>query len=449
MNQTPLEQISTLRIGTVDSVSPDRIEVSIDISAPESIALNTGTPRPFPRVNDYLLIPVDESFITGQVEWLTVERSAFPKRSGMRDFGLVDLPYPLRKLRLNPLGTLRIRRESEDFVFRRGADVLPTVGEAVLLPTSNQLRAIVESGEGNRVRIGTSLIAGNAGVYVDPNRLFGRHVAILGNTGSGKSCSVAGLIRWSLEQAQSWKDSQDSTVDQTAAPEDVPHLNSRFIVLDPNGEYASAFQESNSSIRTRVFKVNPDTDKGEVPLKVPLWFWNTTEWFSFARASSQAQQPLLRRALREVKNAQVGINHTFTERRTLELRRYLSSRMISLAGSLRTGEFQTEESRFGFRLLAIATDLTTKNAEFTDINLDPIIDAINEALGRRYHEFYAPDGNFVQYYRAFTEDDISGIVDALSAAVAGLGGVTYGEGQSEDAPLPFSPNPPKCAVTAP
>ena len=158
MNQTPLEQISTLRIGTVDSVSPDRIEVSIDISAPESIALNTGIPRPFPRVNDYLLIPVDESFITGQVEWLTVERSAFPKRSGMRDFGLVDLPYPLRKLRLNPLGTLRMRRESEDFVFRRGADVLPTVGESVLLPTSNQLRAIVESGEGNRVRIGTSLI---------------------------------------------------------------------------------------------------------------------------------------------------------------------------------------------------------------------------------------------------------------------------------------------------
>ena len=137
MNQTPLEQISTLRIGTVDSVSPDRIEVSIDISAPESIALNTGIPRPFPRVNDYLLIPVDESFITGQVEWLTVERSAFPKRSGMRDFGLVDLPYPLRKLRLNPLGTLRMRRESEDFVFRRGADVLPTVGEHL-------------SGEGNR-----------------------------------------------------------------------------------------------------------------------------------------------------------------------------------------------------------------------------------------------------------------------------------------------------------
>jgi DNA helicase HerA-like ATPase len=38
----------------------------------------------------------------------------------------------------------------------------------------------------------------NAAVYVDPDKLYGRHLAVLGNTGSGKSCSVAGLIRWSL-----------------------------------------------------------------------------------------------------------------------------------------------------------------------------------------------------------------------------------------------------------
>ena len=70
-----------------------------------------------------------------------------------------------------------------------------------MLPTETQLRSIVESGERRRVKIGTSPLAGDAEVCVDPNRLFGRHLAVLGNTGSGKSCSVAGLIRWSLEQA--------------------------------------------------------------------------------------------------------------------------------------------------------------------------------------------------------------------------------------------------------
>jgi DNA helicase HerA-like ATPase len=287
MSQAPFEQAESLRIGTVDFVSPDEIKVALDIEAPESVALNAGSPRLFPRVNGYLLIPVDEGFLVGQVEWLTVERSAFPKRRGMQDFGLVDLPYPLRRLSLNPLGTLRARLNRADFVFRRGADSLPSVGTPVRLPTEVQLRSIVGSGERRRVKIGTSPLAGDAEVYVDPNRLFGRHLAVLGNTGSGKSCSVAGIIRWSLEQAQQ------------ARQEGVP--NARFIVLDPNGEYSRAFG-NDSSIKARIFKVNPGN--GELALKVPLWFWNSAEWCSFTQASARTQRPTLIHALRFVRDGQ-------------------------------------------------------------------------------------------------------------------------------------------------
>src|SRR5690606_31306073 len=114
-------------------------------------------------------------YLVGQVEWLTVERSPFPKRRGMQDFGLVDLPYPLRRLSLNPLGMLRARASGNCYVFRRGADSLPSVGAPVLLPTEVQLRSIIESGERRRVEIGTSPLAGDAKVCVDPDRLFGRH----------------------------------------------------------------------------------------------------------------------------------------------------------------------------------------------------------------------------------------------------------------------------------
>ena len=226
MSAVPAEYAGSLRVGTVDFVSPDEVKVALDVEAPESVALVAGAPRPFPRVNGYLLIAVDEAFLVGQVEWLSVESSPFPKRRGMEDFGLVDLPYPVRRLRLNPLGTLRTPAAGR-YVFRRGADALPSVGAAVVLPTENQLRSIVESGERRRVMIGKSPLAGDAEVRIDPNRLFGRHLAVLGNTGSGKSCSVAGLIRWSLEQATQ------------ARPEGTP--NARFIVLDPNGEYSRAF----------------------------------------------------------------------------------------------------------------------------------------------------------------------------------------------------------------
>ena len=420
MSQAPFEQAGSLRIGAVDFVSPDEIKVALDIEAPESVALNTGGPRPFPRVNGYLLVPVDDGFLVGQTEWITVERSPFPKRRGMQDFGLVDLPYPLRRLRLNPLGTLRVEPNDEGYVFRRGADALPSIGAAVVLPTETQLRSIVESGERRRVKIGTSPLAGDAQVRVDPNRIFGRHLAVLGNTGSGKSCSVAGLIRWSLEQAQQARSGRP---------------NARFIVLDPNGEYSRAFAKGDPTVEARVFKVNPG--EGERKLKVPLWFWNSAEWCSFTQASAKTQRPLLRRALREVKAGRTEIAAPTEEEKKLFLRRYLSSRLISVQRELRSGAIQTDETKFGFRLRALNSDVEAKIAEHPDSQLAEVRAAINEALTATYKSF-DKGGERIEYYRAFTEAQVNAIITALRSALATVGGVIYQEGPDEDVPLPFN-----------
>lgn len=288
MSYTPFAHAESLRIGTIDFVSPDEVKALLDVEAPDSVAMNAGSVRPFPRVNGYVLMPVDDGFLVGQIEWMTIERSAFPKRRGMQDFGLVDLPYPLRKMSLNPLGTLRKQAGlDEHYRFHRGADALPSVGSPVLLPTDKQLRSIVESGERRHVRIGTSPLAANATVSIDPDRLFGRHLAVLGNTGSGKSCSVAGLIRWSLETAK-------------AKRRDNSNPNARFIVLDPNGEYTRAFGSEDKNIKARIFKVTPGD--GGMALKVPLWFWNSAEWTSFTQASAKTQRPTLIQALRSVRD---------------------------------------------------------------------------------------------------------------------------------------------------
>ncbi|WP_137138377.1 ATP-binding protein [Pseudomonas asiatica] len=287
MSLSPLAYADSLRIGTIDFVSPDEIKVLIDIEAPDGVALNTGTPRPFPRINGYVLIPSDEGHLVAQVEWITIERSQYPKRKGMQDFGLVDLPYPLRKMSLNPLGCLVYEGSDaggkEIYRFRRGVESYPTVGDAVLLPTQNQLRAIVESGDNRRVLIGSSPLAANAKVMIDPDRLFGRHLAVLGNTGSGKSCSVAGLIRWSMEEARRARCGADP--------------NARFIVLDPNGEYANTFRDMS---KVRVYAVEPS--EGVEQLQVPLWFWNSAEWSAFTQASAKAQRPTLVQALRSVRD---------------------------------------------------------------------------------------------------------------------------------------------------
>jgi hypothetical protein len=421
MTQTPFELAGSLRIGTVDFVSPDEVKVALDIEAPESVALNAGAPRPFPRVNSYLLIPVDDGFLVGQIEWLTVERSAFPKRRGMQDFGLVDLPYPLRRLCLNPLGTLRKSTSSADrYIFRRGADALPTIGAAVLLPTEQQLRSIVESGEKRHVKIGTSPLASDAQVCVDPNRLFGRHLAVLGNTGSGKSCSVAGLIRWCLEEAKA------------ACP---ARPNARFIVLDPNGEYTRAFGADDPVAKARIFKINPAS--GEIALQVPLWFWNSAEWSSFTQASVKTQRPLLKRVLREVRAGRTVGSESSDEEKKLALRRYLSSRLISIRSDIRSGAIQLEESKFGYRLKAFAEDLRARMDGYAGVGLDKIIQAIETALRATFNSF-EKGGETIEYYRAFTEGQVKSICDAMAGSLEALGGIIYQEGPDEDVPIPFN-----------
>lgn len=421
MSMSPLAYADSLRVGTIDFVSPDEIKVLLDIEAPDGVALNTGTPRPFPRINGYVLIPSDEGHLVAQVEWITIERSQYPKRKGMQDFGLVDLPYPLRKMSLNPLGALAYECKDvhghDVYRFRRGVESYPTVGDAVLLPTQNQLRAIVESGDNRHVLIGTSPLAANVEVKIDPDRLFGRHLAVLGNTGSGKSCSVAGLIRWSMDEARKARGGADP--------------NARFIVLDPNGEYANTFRNMS---KVRVFAVEPS--EGIEQLQVPLWFWNSAEWSAFTQASAKTQRPLLRRALRDIKAGR-ALSTTSPEEEKLALRRYLSSRLISIRRDLRSGDIQTDESKFGFRLRAIATDLQGKIAIHGDNKLDEALAAINAALKTAHNSFVNKDGKTIEYYRAFAESDVKVIIKALESSVDTVGGVLLQEGPDEDVPIAF------------
>jgi DNA helicase HerA-like ATPase len=285
---TPIERLSNLVVGAVESVSPDEVRVLLDLDAPQATALNTGTPSAFPRINGYVLIPNEAGATVAYIAWIGIERSEFPKRSGFKDFGLVDLPFPLRKMYVSPVGTLISSRdrasETTKYELSRGVVAFPSVGDQVLMPRPEQVEAIVGAKETDkRVRVGSSPMASNAAIMVDPDKLFGRHLAVLGNTGSGKSCSVAGLIRWSMEAA-------DKAInDPTKTP------NMRFIVLDPNGEYAPAFADMPG--RVRVFKPCDEHN----PFVLPAWMWNSHEWAAVTQAQPGAQRPLLMQALRNLR----------------------------------------------------------------------------------------------------------------------------------------------------
>ena len=397
---TPIANAESLQIGSVDFVSPDEIKVILDLDAPNDVALNSGVPRPFPRINSYVLIASEGGYLVSQIEWITIERSQFPKRRGMQDFGILDLPYPLRKMSVIPLGILKESVGDTagkiEYEFVRGIEVFPTVGDPVLIPTQTQLKAIVESGSNRRVNIGISPLAGNAVVSVDPDRLFGRHLAVLGNTGSGKSCSVAGLIRWSIESAKKGQSTP----------------NTRFIVLDPNGEYTKSFD---GLANVRVYGAEKNEALGIEQLIVPMWLWNTAEWVAFTQASGKAQKPTLVQALRCVRDGQLD----FKQSDIVMMRRYLRT-LISIttleqnAGSP-WGRFP-QNKNFFLKLQSWRSGLESS-------------DSFSETEGKALNELTcyidillnARSGQYPQY--DFTKAEIGQLITLLRNAHQSFGGI--------------------------
>ena len=418
-------------IGTVEEVSADRISVLLDPDAPQATALNTGFPTGFPRINGYVLIPNEGGATACIISSVQIQRLAFPKRRGtQQDFGLVDLPFPSRIVNLTPIGTLKARHEGAVLSFRvsRGVDVFPTVGDPVHLPTSNQLRAIVEGEDETerRILIGHCPTAGRAPVHVDPDKLFGRHLAVLGNTGAGKSCSVAGLVRWSLDVASEAR--SKSTEPRTQMP------NARFIVLDPNGEYAKAFQD----LDVRLFRVDPRDEEGKA-LHVPAWLWNGAEWSAFTDAAPGVQRPLLLEALRRLRSG-LGPPEQFETGAKGRIKRY-RTRLRMLVNN---GEHQGRGVREGCAevLLNIYKDFDelASSPGCADPNLQHALETVaSSAMEVEENAQGSPRPNGGFWHRDFSEVEISTIRGALQRAAEAVGlGNDDSAVTDESTPLPFS-----------
>lgn len=409
---SPIENLESLRIGNIDFISPDEIKVLLDIEVPNDITLNTGVPRSFPRINGYVLFSCENGYLVGQINWITIERSQYPKRRGIQDFGIIDLPFPLRIISINPLGVLRYSKQSTDgkveYEFSRGIDIFPTVGDPAYLPTEEQLRAIIENGYNRRVQIGTSPLCGNAVVSVDPDKLFGRHVAVLGNTGSGKSCSVAGLIRWSIEAAGE-------------------KSNSRFIILDPNGEYSECFSDLNNVNR---YAVEPDGEKGIKQLKVPLWLWNTDEWVAFTQANGKAQKPTLIQALRTVREglSQIDLGEEYKTKKFLKTIYQITE--LEIKNGNPWGGFRKAKSFL--ELLEKWNESVVENDSFSQVENNAIGNLKNQIDSLKAQR----TGNFVNYN--FSTVEANSVKDLINNAYIAFGGSEKDFLPiDENIPLPF------------
>lgn len=120
------------------------------------------------------------------------------------------LPFAKRTAKLTPIGSVR-----EDGQFDRGVGQYPTTGAEVHAIGSAEIAKMFERFQSKGFSVGTIATHPSIKVCLDPSNLFGRHFVILGQTGSGKSWTVASLVQ------------------RTVAVMPRAHI----IILDLHGEY--------------------------------------------------------------------------------------------------------------------------------------------------------------------------------------------------------------------
>ena len=161
----------------------------------------------------------------------------------------------------------------------------PTLSARIRIITKEELALIIGEDTPGSMILGNSPLYDDCQIRVDINDLFSNHMAIFGNTGSGKSCGVARLLQNVFNN-----------------PNFLPY-KSNFFIFDAYGEYHNAFKDINKinpNLHFKYYTTNK-TEAGEQKLKIPLWLLNVDDLALLLEANSHSQLTIIEKMLKLVK----------------------------------------------------------------------------------------------------------------------------------------------------
>ena len=228
---------------------------------------------PVARINSYIIIPVGADRIVAIVDRvMNREETDLTKTRGA-----IFLTESNRYLSATMIGTI------ESGQYKQGVYNYPILDNPVWYVTREDLDIIFDQKQkGDEINfkddfylpIGTSPSFPDYQVKINPDRMFGKHAAILGNTGSGKSCTLTSILQSMFRFDYNGNKLQSAHV----------------VIFDTNGEYRDAFSIDEKH------KVNPFYINEE-GLKVPYWFMNFDDMDYLFEPTTGTQAPILKRAL--------------------------------------------------------------------------------------------------------------------------------------------------------
>lgn len=149
--------------------------------------------------------------------------------------------------------------------FKRGIKTCPLPQQGVFLLTNEEISFVYRSAEGTRddevdplVPFAVYSASESTACRANINKMFGMHCAVLGSTGSGKSGTVAAIIHSVLSHKNNEKE-----------------LSPQIVVVDPHGEYGSAFKDR--AVQYRAYDITAGDD-GQEEIKLPYWLMSSDEF---------------------------------------------------------------------------------------------------------------------------------------------------------------------------
>lgn len=247
--RNPNDTIDNLAIGTIIEVDGSHIVAELAPTLSELSRVYAGETYPIGQFGSIVKIHFGRRLIFAFVGRLRMkaeyeaERGITSQASGDERIVEADLfgeaEWVLDSTATPPSWALR---------FERGVATFPLPQQTVYLTPKAELRFIYGQSKGTVVRLGEHVGTGGTPCYAEMNELLGKHTAILGSTGSGKSGTVAAVIHSLLERGAGYDKWQP-----------------RIIILDPHNEYPSAFPTHKRL----------STDDGTLAL--PYWLLNFQE----------------------------------------------------------------------------------------------------------------------------------------------------------------------------
>ncbi|QOY60894.1 ATP-binding protein [Thermophilibacter immobilis] len=264
-----------MKVGRVTKVDGIRVSATF-YERLQPFLVKNGKPVVSPRINSFVKTGVGLDSVICQI--VGEHEAEFDKTNTVAK---ADQAAPVGAFVVD----LEVRGHIANGIFKGGLRCLPIVGASIETLGGDELAMLYSSHGAKPMRIGRSLFDETNSVYIDAGKLMASHIGVFGNTGSGKSNTLASIInKYTQLFAQG-------------------NPKARIIVFDLNNEYGGdAIVPYDQKV---VYHLNTRVPAGTSDAGIPLDVDALSEdsWGTILRATQKTQMPIVRRAFYRWKNS--------------------------------------------------------------------------------------------------------------------------------------------------